>query len=61
MGVDDVAAADTVFAVLLQGDRSTCGNDDDGFTAVPPLMATFGNGSGTKPASSQTSTRPQLH
>ncbi|MES2643352.1 MAG: hypothetical protein V4850_27960 [Myxococcota bacterium] len=60
VGVDDVARADTSFAVLLQGERTSCGNDDDGFTAVPPLMATFGNGSGTKNASSQTSIRPQL-
>lgn len=60
VGVDDVASADTPFAVLIQGERSSCGNDDDGFTAVPPLMATFGNGSGTKNASSQTSARPQL-
>ncbi len=60
VGVDEIAAADTTFAVLLQGDRTSCGNDGDGFTAVPPLMATFGNGSGTKAAASQTSTRPQL-
>lgn len=60
VGVDDVASANTPFAVLLQGERSSCGNDDDGFTAVPPLMATFGNGSGTRSASSQTSIKPQL-
>lgn len=60
VGVDEIAAADTSFALLLQGERSTCGDDEDGFTAPPPLMATFGNGSGTKPASSQTSAKPQL-
>lgn len=60
VGVDDVASAETPFAVLLQGERSSCGNDDEGFTDVPPLMATFGNGSGTKAAASQTSTKPQL-
>lgn len=60
VGVDEIAAADTSFAVLLQGERSSCGDDDDGFTAPPPLMATFGNGSGTKAAASQVSAKPQL-
>jgi hypothetical protein len=58
---DEVAArTDTTFAILLQGAPSSCGDDDSGFTAPPPLAAIAGNGSGTKNASSQTSTRPEL-
>lgn len=61
VGVDEIASMPaTNFAVLLTGATRSCGDDDDGFTAVPPLMATFGNGSGTKNASTTTSTRPQL-
>ncbi|MDP2316955.1 MAG: hypothetical protein Q8P41_28945 [Pseudomonadota bacterium] len=61
VGVDDVASMPaTSFAVLLGGERSSCGDDDGGFLAPPPLAAVFGNGSGTKNATTTTSTRPEL-
>jgi hypothetical protein len=59
VGVDDVAGLEPSFSLLLGSEPSPCGGDD-GWFAPPPLAAVAGNGSGTKVATTTTSTRPEL-
>jgi hypothetical protein len=47
-------------AVPFTGRSALCGDDQNGHVTVPPLAAVTGNGSGTKVATTTTSTRPVL-
>lgn len=61
VGASDIAAmAETNFAVLLTGRSTSCGDDESGYLAPPPLAAVAGNGSGTKAAITTTSAKPFL-
>ncbi len=59
-GIDKDDAGDLDEASVIAGEALELTGDLGDNTLAPPLAATCGNGSGTKAASSQTSTRPQL-
>lgn len=59
-GVDKDEAAELDVAAVTVGAALTLDEGVEGTTVAPPLAATCGNGSGTKAAAHQASTKPQL-